>query len=83
MEGKHTLYAKEKRWTLSEVVAAVRESGSHHFDRATLKMFNETIHGNYRLNQRDGVIFLLRRGGNAGNAEWKFDPETGGLTRLP
>ena len=72
-----------KRWTLSEVVAAVRASGSHHFDRATLKMFDETIYGNYRLSQKGQHVILLRQGGNAGDASWAFDPETGNLTRLP
>ena len=60
---------------MSEIRARVIDSGSHYFDRATLRFFGETMR-NFVAGpvREDGKQYVYRNGGKAGNKTMLFDP---------
>lgn len=70
-------------WTKAAIRQAVMQTGSHHFDRDTMRFFGETM-ANYSVEITDDAeIILHRSGGRAGYKRYVFDPETHELRDAP
>jgi len=74
---------KAKGLTMSEIRYRVTESGSHFFDRKTLRFFGVTMR-NFSAGELrpDGLQYVYRSGGRAGSKTYLFDAKTAKLSTL-
>lgn len=72
-----------KKLTLSEIKAINKQNGGHFFDYTTLRFFGETMK-NYKAGaiREDGLQFLYRKGGKAGDKTFLFNSKDGSIKSL-
>lgn len=71
----------QNRLTMSEIRERVIASGSHFFDRKTMRFFGETMR-NYGAGEvlPDGCQVFRKSGSRAGYKAYKFNPVTAGVS---
>lgn len=67
---------------MAEIASANCEAGFHFFDRKTLEFFDETMRSYRVQHAKDGRILVIRKGGNAGDATFVFNPATGDVVKV-